>query len=311
MINKFSYQGITWIDIEKPEKNELATLASEYNLHPIIIGELENPNSRSHVDVYGNIIYTTLHFPIIKSSYESNETSSTGQDSQEIDFILGPNFVITGRYEHNEAIKQVEKAIDAQVSIAGKQEKIHAGLLFYFIIRELYQSLEANLDYLNSSLKRSEKGIFAGEEIKTVKLLSDINRNLIDFKWSLKHHHEVLSTLEAAGRNLYGEKFEYYMRSIGGEFEKIWSTLESHRETFMDLRRTNDSLLAIKTSEATKTLTAIAFFTFTLSTLAAIFGMNMKHNPFNNFPYDFWVMIAIMGVITIGIFISFRKRKWL
>lgn len=308
MIKKYEHGGVVWIDLEKPSKEDLTKLATVYKIHPLLISELETTSTRSRVDLYDGLIYMVLHFPNIRTSAKNADDLP---DAQEVDFILGKNFVITAHYHHLELLNQVSKSLDAQSIIIGGKDNLHAGLFFYFIVRELYQSLEASLDYINSSLKRSERGIFAGEEIKTVELLSDINRNLIDFKWSLKHHHEILNSLAVACRSFYGEKFEYYMRSILSEFEKIWATLESHRETFMDLRRTNDSLLAIKTSEATKTLTAIAFFTFTLSTLAAIFGMNMRHNPLIGIPYDFWVVTGIMALITLGIFLIFRSKKWL
>jgi magnesium transporter len=308
MIKKYELGKITWIDLAQPSKDDFAEVIQQAGLHPLIAEEIRTPSVRSKIDLFGDLIYLTLHFPPIRNSYDEGIGLP---DAQEVDFVIGHNLIITVHYDHIESLTRAHRTISAQATIASKKNDLNAGLLFFFIIRELYQSLETGLDYINSSLKRAEKGIFAGEEIKTVKLLSDINRNLLDFKWSLKHHREILASLETAYHSLFDDKFNYYMKSIVGEFDRIWALLESHRETFNDLRRTNDSLLAIKTSEATKTLTAIAFFTFTLSTLAAIFSMNMRHNPFLNLNYDYWIVIGIMAIITTGVFIIFRSKKWL
>lgn len=308
MIKQIKYQDITWLDIESPTKADVDALVKDYGIHPIVTQDLNSPNLRSKVDVYDNFIYLVLHFPAIKPKQKQE---AEADDSIEVDFILGKDFIITTHYETVDSLSEFSKIFEANGTLSKTKSKLHAGHIFYYIIRQLYQSLEQHLESINRNLKRSEKSIFSGKEIETVKTLSAINRNLIDFRWALKYHREVLKSLELACKDFYGPKFDYHINSIIGEYEKIWNIVDSNRDTFNDLRRTNDSLLAIKTSEATKTLTAIAFFTFTLSTLAAIFGMNMEHNPFNGFPYDFWVVIAIMGVITIGIFIAFKKRKWL
>jgi magnesium transporter len=308
MIKQIKYQDITWLDVESPTKTELDSLIKDYNIHPVVIQDLNSPSSRSKVDVYDNFIYLVLHFP---STSNKAKADTETNDSVEVDFVLGKDFIITTHYETVDSLGELSKIFEADGTLSRARSKMHAGHIFYYIIRQLYQSLEHHLESINRNLKRAEKSIFSGKEIETVKTLSLINRNLIDFRWALKYHREILKSLEQACKEFYGVKFEYHINSIVGEYEKIWSTLESNRDTFNDLRCTNDSLLAIKTSEATKTLTAIAFFNFTLSTLAAIFGMNMKYNPFNNFPYDFWVVITIMAIITIGIFIAFRKRSWL
>ncbi|MEI6494553.1 MAG: CorA family divalent cation transporter [bacterium] len=308
MIKQIKYQDITWLDIESPTKTDLDSLIKDFDIHPIVVQDLNSPSMRSKVDVYDNFIYLVLHFPVTGGR---SRADTEADDSIEVDFVLGKDFIITTHYENVDSLSEFSKIFEANGTLSKAKSKMHAGHIFYYIIRQLYQSLEQHLESVNHNLKRSEKSIFSGKEIETVKTLSVINRNLIDFRWALKYHREVLNSLELACKDFYGPKFEYHINSIIGEYEKIWNILDSNRETFNDLRRTNDSLLAIKTSEAIKSLTAIAFFTFTISTLAAIFGMNMKHNPFNDFPYDFWVMIAIMGIITFGVFIAFRKRKWL
>ena len=144
-----------------------------------------------------------------------------------------------------------------------------------------------------------------------VEKISKINRNLLNFKQSIRLHQDVLSSLEMVGSRFFGEKFSYYLSAISGEYFKIASHLEGNRETVLELRNTNDSLLSTKQNEVMKILTIMAFVTFPLSLIAAIFGMNTVYIPIIGTPGDFWIVMGIMGFATFLMFLYFKRKKWI
>lgn len=310
MLRKFNYQEVVWIDLESPTKTEVEQLAAEHQLHPVVTGELLGPSSRSKVDVYQDFIYLILHFPRVQEG-EGQGSGAETPDAQEVDFVIGQNFLITAHYEPVDALHELSKIfeLDATWGRNGRQ-KIHAGVVFFRIIKELYRHLESGLDFINDRLKRAEGKIFAGEEKPMVRVLSEINRNLLDFRWALKAHRGVLGSLEIAGEEFFGERFKYHLRAISGEYEKIWQMIESNRETFQDLRETNESLLSIKTNETMKTLTVLAFIFFPLTLISQIFGMNTRL-PFVGHPLDFYLVMGLMALVLVVMYQIAKTRRWL
>jgi len=61
MVKKISHQGITWIDVTSPTKDEVQDLAKEHDLHPLLQNELLSPSLRSKVDVYEEYLFLVLH----------------------------------------------------------------------------------------------------------------------------------------------------------------------------------------------------------------------------------------------------------
>ncbi len=299
MLRKFKYQDITWIDLEAPTKEEVDKLSQDFGLHSLVVGELLSPSQRSKVDVYSDYLYLILHFP------------RPDHEAQEVDFVIGHNFLITTHYEAVDPLHELSKIFELETTWErAKNGKIHPGIIFFRILKELYHSLETSLDYINTRLKKAEGRVFAGEERSVVKVLSEINRDLLDCRWALKSHREVLGSLELSGEEFFGDKFRFYLRSLIGQYEKIWQMIESNRETFQDLRETNESLLSIKTNETMKTLTVVAFIFFPLTLISQIFGMG-THLPFTNSPYDFYIVIVIMIAVLVVMWQIAKSRKWL
>src|SRR3989344_6022899 len=283
MIKKFKYKDVTWIDLESPTLEEIRGVATEYRLHPVSVSELENPNSRAKIDVFAEHIYLGLHFP---RGLLGRGTTDNKYDSLEIDFIIGKNVIITNHYELVNVLNDFGKIFETDFILKKNHDRIHAGFIFYYIMREIYHALEAGLSGLNNRLRLAGGDIFAGHEREMVKTLANLNYELMDSRWSLRSHREVLLSLESAGEEFFGAKFKYYLQSIKGDHEKIWKTIESNHATFLDLRQTNDSLLSIKTNDITKSLTVIAFIFFPLTiisqTAALAYGL------------AFWPAIGVM-----------------
>ena len=267
--------------------------------------QLLNKSNRSRVDSYKNYIHLVLQFPICELCYSEKSKES----SQEIHFIIGKDFLITLHYEFMQALNEFGQIFESLSAPNGK-EHLHAGHLFLQIQRQLYRSLDLGLDLINSELEKVKKEVFAGKEKEMVLYLSEINQNLIDFQWSLRTHDEVLKALDLSTSDLFDENFAYYVKVLKNEYLKIWDTFKNNKAIFEDIRRTNESLLTIKTNEVMKVLTILAFTTFPLSVFTSLFGMNTELLPLVGLPYDFWIIVGIMVVTVAIMFTIFKKKKW-
>lgn len=304
MITRYEHKGLHWVDAESPTKEEVMDLAKEFSLHPLVADELFSPSLRPKVDMYKNAIYLILHFPAFKHAH--------GKDArQEVDFVIGKNYLITVHYDMIDAIHKFSKEFEVSSILTKSEMGDHAGYLFFHLAKKLYHSLSHELDHIEARLENAESKIFKGGEAKMVEALSYINRDLLDLKQALRTHKDVLKSLESAGVQFFGNEFSYYLQAISGEFYKVANTLDGHKETLIDLRETNDSLLTTKTGNIMKRLTFVSFTTFPPMLIASIFGINSEYTPIMGTPYDFWIVLGIIIAATAGIILFFHHKKWL
>ena len=304
MITRHKFKNIHWVDIELPREEEITPIAEEFKIHSVVATELLRPSERAKVDYHDGYMYLILHFP--KYKHGGNR-----EVPQEIDFILGKDFIITSHYEPIDAFFDLSKRLETKSILEKYENTENAGYIFYHIIRRLYENLEHELDHVTRDLASAEKEIFAGNELKMVQLLSNINKALIDFKQPLKVHHEILNSFDTTEVKIFGTKFEHYTEIIIGEYKRVWALLESNRELLTDLRNTNDSLFSAKTNAIMKNLTIMSFLTFPLTLMVGVLSMNAESNPLHGMEHQFWIILAIMGVTTAVILSLFKYKRWI
>src|SRR3989344_2248311 len=132
MTLKYTYKNLTWIDLECPTQEELRKIMSEWSIHPLVAQELVGPSLRPKVELYPNFIYLILHFPVIR-----RKNSKRLIEQQEIDFIIGKNFIITSRYDAIDPLHQFAKLFEVNSILDRGDMAEHAGLVFFYMVRVL------------------------------------------------------------------------------------------------------------------------------------------------------------------------------
>jgi len=303
MINRYSYKETVWVDVVDPTSEEIKEVQGEFNITASTIHELVSPSYKSRVDMHKDYIYLILHFPVFKHSH-GDETK------QEVDFIIGKNFLITARYASVDAMDKFAKIAEVNSILDRKDRQGTTGAIFFGIIQEIYRGLFHELEHVENRLLQAEEGIFGHREKEMVFALSEISRSLLNFKKSTDFHKEVLESLDFFGKKMFDENFSNQVHKILDEYSKVRSGIRNNMEFVSELRETNNSLLSTKQNEIMKTLTIMAFVTFPLTLIATLFGMNTVNTPILGWENDFWYIIAIMASGATGFFAFFKHKKW-
>ena len=306
MITRYTHNNVTWVDLESPTSEEVRQVMEEYSIHPSIAEELLLPTIKPRVELYEDaMIYLILHFPAFKHTHNSS------RKNQEVDFIIGKDFLITTRYDTIDPLHKFAKVFEVNSILDKEDIGEHAGYVFFYMITKLYRAIGHELEYVQSALEEIEKQIFNGKEREMVLEISKISRELLNFKQALVLHHNVLDSFEKVARDFFGNDFVHQLRSILGEYYRVQNDVTTNLDFMAELRETNNSLITTKQNEIMKTLTIMAFVTFPLSLFASIFGMNTKTLPLTGFVGDFWLIIGIMMCATLFFFAFFKYKRWL
>ena len=301
------YKDVKWIDLENPTNTEVRQLIEEFDITPVVANELISPSIRSHVDVHPKFLYLILHFPY---SYSPHVDDTETKRTQEIDFIIGKNFIITTHYDNIDALDDFAKVFEVQSILDKSDLANHSGYVFYYMSKHFYKQMLNKIEMVQDLISETENKIFHGEEKQMVTEISRWNRVILTFKESLSSHEEVLKSFEIAGQKFFGEDFRYHLHSILSEYYKVARKIENAKEYLNELRMTNDSLLSTKQNEIVKNLTLMSFIFFPLALLAGIFGMNANFMPIIGDPFDFWKIISIMVALSLMMFALFKQKKW-
>jgi magnesium transporter len=304
MLKKYTYKNLTWIDAENPSKKEVGSLMEEYNLDPSVAQEMSLPTYKPKIVRHDKYIYLVLHFPAYRHTH-------CGDMPQEIDFVIGPDFLITTSYCHVDQLENIAKIFEVQSMIERDYFQDNPGALFHYIMKELYKGLSDEIDYINDSLQSIEKKIFQGQEKQMVIALSGVNRNLLNFRNSIDSQTDVIEDLEDVGREFFSLSYIYSLNDIASEHFKVQKALEKNISLLSELRETNNSLLSTKQNEIMKTLTIITVVMMPFTIISGLFSMSMNSAPVRGMINDWYYIFAFEILLAILVFIIARRKKWL
>ncbi|MFA5652096.1 MAG: CorA family divalent cation transporter [Candidatus Paceibacterota bacterium] len=304
MIKKYKNNSITWVDVSDPTVEELRKLMNEYDINPDIARELQLPTYKEKIVMYKDYLYMVLHFPALRHTH-------TDSADQEIDFIVGKDFIITTRYESIDALERFAKTFELNNILKKGLMEDNAGYVLYYIVKELYRAMSDEVDSINDTLKQVEKNIFKGKEKEMVSEISTVSRDLISFNHIILTHRDVLVSLKESGNKLFGKDFSEYFFKIINEYHRIEKVLINNIDFLRELRNTNDSLLSSKQNETMKILTVFAFIAIPFSIITGFFQMSLNYIPFADRHYTWFFIIGIEVVVALSLFIFAKWRKWI
>jgi len=300
MITTRAFMNQVWIDLNSPTKEEADSLILTQNISPTIVKDLLAPTPTQYAEEDGQAIYAVLHIPTFKHSHSA-------LDSQEVDFIIKAEGVITARYDSIDAIHYFAKQIEVN-EILNKGKNSH---LFFNLIKEIYRGMADELAYMEDWMKEIEKNIFEGQEKEMVFTLSNAGRNLLNFKRMVDPHGNVFKFLEEIGQKKFGDEFEAEAKIISEEWHRMMKRVNNQMDLIAELRETNNSMLSTKQNEIMKNLAVIGSVLFPLTIIGQIFGMSIHYFPLIDNPNAFWIILGIMAVTMIATLIYAKAKKWM
>ncbi len=298
------HNNLTWIDINSPTKKDVEYLRENFNFDKTILDELLVSTVRPKVDEHDGYLFTVLHFPIFIK--RQNRTFS-----RELDFLITKDALITIHYK---TIEPLQMLLDECAMRGITREKVlgkETGHILYHIIEALFEFSFRELEHIQEKIDNIEAKMFKNREKEIIEEMSIVRRDIASFTGAIKPQKATLNSLTVRGPSFFGKEMKPYFTDMLGDYARVISMLENHKEVIESLHDTNESLLSTRTNEVMKILTIFAVVVFPLTLVAAIFGMNTTTLPIVGLPNDFWIIMGIMVLATVGMFWYFKSKKWM
>jgi magnesium transporter len=168
------------------------------------------------------------------------------------------------------------------------------------------------LDAIESGLEQVEDQIFVRNAARSnIEALYALKQKLM----TLKHAIEPL--LEAVGK-LYGGRVPQvcvglrdYFRDVFDHLQRLHASIEAIRDMQTTAIQVNLGMINLNETEVTKKLAAWAAIIAIPTLIAGIYGMNFKNFPELDWQYGYQLSLAVMAGIDVGLYVWFKRIRWL
>src|SRR3954466_12920321 len=295
--------GLRWINVERPRSLEQSWLEERFDFHALDYEDVRSRNQRPKVDEYDDYLFIVLHFP-------RYDKVVSRLNAAEVDMFVGPDYLITMPNEPLQTIEYLFQSCRRNEELRENLLSKGSGYLLYKIVDDCVDASFPMLSKIGLKLERIEEEIFEGKGDEVVRDISNVKQEIINFRKIVRPQRVAFRDLERNKARYIAEDLDIYFDDIIDASERGWDMLENFKEVVEGLEATNESAIAHRTNETFRVLTAISLIFLPLTLIASLFGMNV-HVPFEDSPHAFWIILAVMLAIVIGVATFFRRRGWL
>lgn len=288
--------SIEWIDISNPTNAELREISARYNLHRALVEDSLQPE---HLPKYEKV--ENIHFLILRiySQRATRQSYTIQQLTDKIAIFIASDFIIT---IHRKDCSFLE---DIRVSYAGTGKCQSTYDILQKIILMSFLTYEQPLGDLIGTIETLEPEIFLQKRMPA--LLQDL--------YYIKRHAYVINKLLNLSRgiveNLNDKIPAPDLNNLKDTLLREYTNSDHVMDNSNTLLNTYISLTSQRTNEVVRVLTLFSVFFMPLAFIVGLYGMNFDFMPELHWKAGYPAVLMVMILVTIVIYLWFRRKGWL
>jgi magnesium transporter len=304
-VEQIDAAGLRWVNIERPGALERGWLEEHFEFHALDLEDVLSRNQRPKIDVYDEYLFIVLHFPVF-------DPAAGRLGAGELDLFVGPQYVVTIPNQPLQPVEYLFERCRASEELREQLFSRGSGYLLYRLVDDSFDYCFPMLRKIGNKLDALEDDIFEGRSEEVVRDISNAKQEIINFRKVIRPQRPVLRDLEKVKQRYLASDLdlEIYFDDIVDAHERIWDMLENYKEVVEALAETNESVISHRVNDILRVLTSISVVILPLTLIASVMGMN-SWVPFEGNEGGFFLVLAVMALILIGLLAYFRRRKWL
>ncbi|MDD9266289.1 magnesium/cobalt transporter CorA [Paenibacillus sp. GCM10023248] len=286
-------QGFYWIDagIE-----DLELLQPMFHLHDLAVEDcLSEEEQRPKIEFYDS------HYFIVINSIRF--------DDEEI-FLRGLNLFLSKHYIITVTRQKINE-LRALKPFLWEEEVNSADRFLYHLVDLVVDNYVAVGDRIEAKLEKLEEDILVATKKSHLNEIIGLRSEILWLKKVLVPQRDVIGMLGKKDLRLIDHQLQKYFGDVYENAVKIVDTFDTLRDLMGNLREAYQSSLSNRANDIMRVFTALTTIFMPLTFITGVFGMNFDNVLGLQIPHGDEYVLAVMGLLGIGMYILFRKKEWL
>jgi Mg2+ and Co2+ transporter CorA len=295
-----------WIDLQGPNIEPLNELLRLRQIDLKLVSHFDAP------EILPRIVERTDCLAFYLYEIEDPERHlDTAQGLRGISFarmilVLGEDFVITYHRRPLDAVDEVKQTCAESFRQVGRTPGFVA---FLFLERCLYDYAHLNLandNALDHLHQRARALDFEGLPDQ----IGVVGANILTIKKLASSVHIVLMLLATKWNPFISSEARASFGQMEESAAAVRAAVDSSRNLLDSIVNGLQAAEARRTTEIARVLTIMSGILLPLSLIAGIYGMNFRNMPELAWDGAYYIVLAVMALIGVGLYLIFRRLGW-
>jgi magnesium transporter len=298
--------GIAWLGLYRPTREEFADVTREFALHELAVEDAVGAHQRAKLEHYGETLFCVLH----PARYiDETETVEFG----EVHVFAGPRFVITVRHGDAPDLAAVRRSLETRPDLLRRGPVV----ILHAIMDRVVDDYAPVLAGVENDIDEIEDEVFdAGVRVDLSRRIYELTREVIAFQRAIKPLVSVLERLIVAPG--VEEEEGRYLRDVHDHALRVQEQADGFRELLQNILSVTLTLetktlgeVANEQNDQVKKISAWAAILFAPSMVGTVYGMNFEHMPELRWQHGYAFALALMGAVSLALYLLFKRRHWI
>jgi magnesium transporter len=298
-----------WIGLFEPDEEQMREVGDVFGLHELMMEDAVHAHQRPKLEQYDDMFELVLK-TVKYVAHESISQAKEIVESGEVILFVGRDFIVTVRHGGHGELTGVRRYLEGQAA------KLALGplVVMHSVADHIVDGYMAVTEAVELDVDAMETSIFtpgAGTEIELIYLLK---REVMELKRAVNPLSSALARLAHPDVTLtvtVPKEVRRYFRDVLDHHTVVAEQVSSFDEALSSLVQAALGKISVQQNTDMRKITSWAAI-FAVSTLVAgIYGMNFDNMPELHWHYGYFVALAVMAGVSLGLFIGFRRSKWL
>ncbi|MFK8905710.1 magnesium/cobalt transporter CorA [Streptomyces sp. YS-3] len=302
--------GFVWLGMYEPTEDEFELVRSEFGLHALAVEDALTAHQRPKLEVYDDSLFAVLK-PV---TYEAeSDTVSTG----ELMLFIGDSFVVTVRHGEGSPLHDVRMRLEAEPELLrqGPSAVLYAvsdAIVDHYM--EVAAELQTDLEELEAEVfapvgrenrGRAQAGGTVASRIYTFK------RQVLEFRRATGPLAEPMQRLAGAGVPFVHDQARPFFRDVSDHLTRANEGVDSLDRLLSDILSAHLAQMGVRQNDDMRKISAWAAMAAVPTMVAGIYGMNFEHMPELGYVWAYPTVLALMVVLEVVLYRTFKRRGWL
>lgn len=299
----------------RPSEEDVRQLGEAWELHPVLLEDILLGHQRPKLERYGNVLFVVLR----SARYDD---AAEEVDFAEIHLLMRPGAVAVlcqdGRWVDGSTAPDLDQDHPLTSYRPDPSELADENLLqlgpeavVYRVLDEVVDGYLPVLRGLTIDKEQIERQVFSGDAAAAERIYL-LSQEVIDTQQSLTSLADIIDDLHQ-GFHKYRipDDLRAYLGDVADHLERARSRILDLREALSQILDVNSILVAQQQNEDMKKISGWAAILFAPTLIGAIYGMNFDHMPELHWAFGYPLSLGLMIALMIGLYVWFKRSKWM
>ena len=167
------------------------------------------------------------------------------------------------------------------------------------------------LEKISDKIERIEENIIISPTQDNAREIFQLKHKILLLRKAIWPIREEISHLLQADHKFITSFTRLYLRDLYDHVVQAIDAVETLRDMVSSIMDIYLSLVTNKMNEIMKVLTIISTIFIPITFITSLYGMNFKYMPELDWRYGYPCALLVMGLISCGMLLFFRRKKWI